>query len=44
MIRRCGIGLEKVEGGRMRGKGPLILMMRTNERIGKKGFKVNFEC
>jgi len=40
---RCGPGLESVEGGRMRGKGPLILMLRTNERIGKKGFKVTFE-
>ena len=44
LLRKCGNGLDKVNGGVMQGKGPLILSFKSDEGANFAGFKVHYEC
>lgn len=41
--RYCGDGLHRIEGGKLGGKGPAILIFRSNDATTLAGFKFSFE-
>ena len=42
--RYCGDGLSKIDGGTLRGQGPLIIGFKSDESDNLKGFQFSFEC
>ncbi len=42
--RRCGDGLANVNGGHIRGKGPLIIIFMSDAADTLQGFKFKWEC